>query len=181
MRLRGNKIKIILAAVLVLATALAVLLIWNPAGSLAGDAERKAKVESMYKDYKDDFPGVTDISPEDALTLWRQGKAQFVDIREPREQAVSMLPGALTQAQFEQKAHTLQDKTIITYCTISYRSGKYTESKSIPGLKIINLRGGILGWVHAGGPVFQNGKEVRIVHVFGSRWDLAPSGIESTY
>lgn len=181
MRSFSYKKGILGAALLVLGLALAVLQIWNPGGSMAGDPELKAKVESMYQGYKEDFPGVTDISPADAMAMWQEGKVQFLDIREPKEQAVSMLPGALTQDQFEQAANGLQGKTVIAYCTISYRSGKYAESSANPQIKIINLRGGILGWVHAGGPVFQNGKEVKKIHVFGSRWNLAPSGIESTY
>ena len=140
------------------------------------DKQRLAQVRQMYQGYKEDFPGVSDIEPQKAIELWKQGKALFVDIRDPEEQEVSMLPGAVTQAQFEQNPDLRKGKTVITYCTISYRSGKFAESLEAKGQKSLNLEGGLLGWVHAGGPVFQGDKQVKKIHVYGSRWDLAPPG-----
>ena len=49
------------------------------------------------------------------------------------------------------------------------------------GIYVINLRGGLLGWLHAGGLVHRDGAPVRKVHVYGKAWDLAPSSYETVY
>jgi sodium/bile acid cotransporter 7 len=46
-------------------------------------------------------------------------------------------------------------------------------------IRMVNLRGGILAWLHAGGAVYRDGKPVNRVHVFGKKWDLAPLDVES--
>jgi rhodanese-related sulfurtransferase len=173
------RITVLSAAVLVLAAA--AMLVWSPNGSFAGDPERKAEVMSMYRGYTRDFPQVPDIEAKRAIELWQKGSALFVDIRDDEEQQVSMLPGALTQDQYEQNPGAAKDKTLVVYCTISYRSGKFAEDLMEKGVKVLNLQGGILGWVHAGGPVFSKGKQVDTIHVYGSKWDLAPEKVNTIY
>jgi sodium/bile acid cotransporter 7 len=60
-----------------------------------------------------------------------------------------------------------KDHTIIGYCTISYRSGKLAEKLGKKGIKMLNLKGGMLAWVHEGGKVYddQHG-ETKRVHVY---------------
>ena len=49
------------------------------------------------------------------------------------------------------------------------------------GITMVNLKGGLLGWVHAGGPLVRGNLPVRVLHVYGRKWDLAPAGIETVY
>lgn len=58
------------------------------------DAEKRHKIDEMYADYRKDFPGVAEIEPKLAMDLMGKPRSRFVDIREPEEQAVSMLPKA---------------------------------------------------------------------------------------
>lgn len=51
----------------------------------------------------------------------------LVDVRAPAETAVSMIPGAVTKAAFEQAAAHYAHHTVVAYCTIGYRSGKYCQ------------------------------------------------------
>jgi hypothetical protein len=44
---------------------------------------------------------------------------------------------------------------------------------------VLNLRGGILAWIHAGGKVYKQGKAVNRAHVYGKKWGLAPSAYKS--
>jgi len=44
---------------------------------------------------------------------------------------------------------------------------------------VLNLRGGILAWLHAGGRVYRQGRAVKQVHVYGERWDLAPADFQT--
>jgi sodium/bile acid cotransporter 7 len=70
---------------------------------------------------------------------------------------------------------------VIVYCTISYRSGILARELLARGVAVANLQGGLLGWVHAGGPVADAGGPVARMHVYGRKWDLAPLSFETVY
>ena len=154
----------------------------SPAGAWADNAERLDQIKEMYEEYKASFPKAPDISPQKALELWKAGQVQFVDVREPKEMEVSMLPGAVTWEQYRNDPGKYADKKVVLYCTIGYRSGKAVEELQEENISnVYNLAQSLLGWVHAGGPVFKDGKEVKRIHVYGKKWDLAPEGIEGVY
>lgn len=77
-----------------------------------------------------------------------------------------MLPGAITQEEFEHNIEQYQNKMIVAYCTIGYRSGKYAHAKQSQGIKIINLEGSLLTWSHVQGKLVSGLRETRQVHVF---------------
>lgn len=163
-----------------------VFALWASFGpsALAGemlDAEKKDIVYRMYENYKrNDFPEVQDVDAKRAQELYEEGKAIFVDIRTPKEMAVSQLPEAVSESEFLKRPEPeYTDKTIIAYCTISYRSGVFAQKMSKRGRKVHNLEGGLLAWIHEGGKVFHDGKETRRVHLYGEDWDYPPSGYES--
>jgi hypothetical protein len=75
---------------------------------------------------------------------------------------------------------------VVCYCTIGFRSGKF--AKTLRGLQrrdgkpvhVYNLEGSVLGWVHEGLPVVDStGKPAQRLHVYGSKWDLAPRALET--
>jgi len=70
---------------------------------------------------------------------------------------------------------------VIGYCTISYRSGKLAESLAPRGITMLNLEGGLLAWVHAGGKLFDRAGETRRIHVYGRKWNLAPQDYEAIW
>lgn len=149
-------------------------------GGPVNNEKRHRKILKMYSQYKDRaFPSVYDISPEQVFKIMKRLEVVFLDIRGPEEQSVSMIKGAITEAQFFDELDSYKNRTVIAYCTISYRSGILTEKLGKKGIHIINLRGGLLAWVHAGGRLHKNGKEVKKLHVYGRKWDLAPAGYES--
>ncbi len=144
------------------------------------DTQKKETVYKTYQGYKEDFPEVKDISPLQAMELLDQDKVVFVDTRKPEEMAVSMLPGAVSEEQFLNHPEQFRGKTVVGYCTISYRSGKFAEKVAEEGITVINLQGGILAWTLEGGKVYDgSGKQVKRIHVYGDQWDYAPSGYES--
>jgi sodium/bile acid cotransporter 7 len=151
------------------------------AGAETSDETRRKMIESMYEDYKRSFPEVEDLSAAEAMQLLEQGRAVFVDVRKSKEQRVSMLPGAITEKQFLKEPEAHGDRVIIGYCTISYRSGKLADKLRKRDIPMVNLRGGILAWLHAGGQVMRDGEPVKQVHVYGKRWDLAPAAFESVW
>jgi len=151
------------------------------AGDAMSETEKRAEIETMYRDYKKDFADVQDIAPVAAMELMKTSPVVFVDVREKKEQAVSMLPGAITEQEFLNHLERYRDKTIIGYCTISYRSGKLAEKLKAKGVVMLNLRGGLLAWVHDGGKVYDRNGETRRIHVYGRKWDLGPKDYKAVW
>jgi len=145
------------------------------------DAAKKRKIDEMYEGYKEHFPEVKDFSAGQILQLMDREKVIFVDIRKTKEQVVSMIAGAITEMEFSRNHSAYQDYIIIGYCTIGSRSGKLARKLKKKGIRMINMRGGILAWLHAGGIVHKDGNPVNRVHVYGRRWNLAPSNIKSVW
>ena len=145
------------------------------------ESEKRDKIEAMYQSYKKDFPGVPDIQISDAMRLLQEGKALFIDVREEKEQEVSMLPGAVTEKQFLKNPGKYRDRTLVGYCTISYRSGKLAEKLNAQGITLLNLKGGLLAWVHAGGKVYDQSGETKRIHVYGKKWNLGPKDYEAVW
>jgi sodium/bile acid cotransporter 7 len=144
------------------------------------DDEKIEAVYRMYAGYKKDFPAVEDISPQQAAELLNQGMVVFIDTRKPEEMTVSALPGAVSPQEYLNHRDRFKNKTAVSYCTISYRSGVFAREMAQQDITVVNLRGGILAWILEGGKVYdQNGNEVRRVHVYGDQWDYAPAGYES--
>jgi sodium/bile acid cotransporter 7 len=144
------------------------------AGDAMSDDARRARVQAMYRDYQREFADVQDIAPAEAMALFDAGRALFVDVRGEKEQDVSMLPGAVTEQEFLSRPERYRDMVVIGYCTISYRSGKLAARLKARGIAMLNLEGGLLAWVHAGGKVFDRTGETRRIHVYCRKWDLGP-------
>ncbi len=175
MRLFRNNV-----AILWMTGLLAVLVVCRTAaaGEELSDDQKKTIVYNMYAVYKQDFPGVMDISPREAMTLAQNGEAVFVDFRKSAEMEVSMLPGAITSAEFLEDPSRHAGKTVVVYCTISYRSGVWARESNV-GIPLFNLKGGLLAWALEGGKMYDAYGETRRIHVYGEKWDYPPRGWES--
>lgn len=143
------------------------------------DEERKSRVYAMYADYKREFPEVVDISAREAMSLAEKGGVVFVDTRTPEERKVSVIPGAVPQDAYEAAPERFAGKTVVAYCTISYRSGLFARDWGRRGTDVRNLAGGILAWTLEGGTVSDGDGPTRRLHVYGRKWDLAPEGYET--
>jgi rhodanese-related sulfurtransferase len=131
------------------------------------------RARAMYQDYRGDFSNAPDVDPGELAEWTLRGEVVVVDVRKQAEREVSSIPGSITREQYEQG--DFADKRVVSYCTIGYRSGKYTEELRRKGVDAFNLEAGILGWVHDFRPVERGGVEVREVHVYGRQWNLVPS------
>lgn len=141
------------------------------------DTEKQAMVEKMATEYKQDYPDVAELSVPELVNRMTRENIFLVDVRTEPEQAVSMIPGAVPRSLFENEKGEHKDQTIVTYCTIGYRSGKYALELQGEGFKVYNLRGSMLAWAHAHRPVVNpSGIETWRVHVYGPKWDLLPAG-----
>jgi sodium/bile acid cotransporter 7 len=135
----------------------------------------------MYVDYQKTFPEVPDMDPRQAMPLVNKNKIVFIDVRESEEQQVSMIPEAITASAYLENSEKYKDYLKIAYCTIAYRSGKFAQKLKDRGITIVNMRGGILAWVHDGGKVYDEHGKTNRIHVYGRRWDLAPEKYEAVW
>ncbi|GEM_PF-1237175 len=119
------------------------------------------------------------IKPAELKQIIADTNLVLIDIRQPKEQEVSMLPHALTTNEFAEKfRHGIpKDKRLVVYCTIGYRSGKYAETLVRQGIKSENLEGGILAWSFVGGELFTKDKDGSLIptnriHTYSKDWNL---------
>ena len=136
----------------------------------------------MYAKSRRHFPEVGEVTAAELIERRAAGEEiVVVDVRSPLEQAVSMIEGALTQVDFEQALADHMDATIVAYCTIGHRSGLYAQMLAARGLNALNLKGAILSWTHAGGPLADESGPTQRLHVGGPRYNLEADGYEPTW
>lgn len=148
------------------------------------NAEKRSLITAMYQQYAREFPQVTAITVEQLRSLQQQGQdIVLVDVRSPEERAVSMIPTAITQAEFEQNlAHYINSKAIVVaYCTIGYRSGKYVDQLRKQGINILNLEGSLLAWSHIQGELTNTTGSTDKIHVFGRQWQLTADSYQPVW
>ncbi len=143
------------------------------------EEEKKKAVYKMYEEYKKEFSSVGDMIPQKAMSLMEEGRVLFVDVRKPAEIKVSMLPGAISKKEYLKAPIKFKNKTVVAYCTIGYRSGKFAEEMTNKGILVYNLKGGVLVWVLEAGKVFDASGESKRVHVYGEKWNYLPEGYEA--
>ena len=145
------------------------------------DHDKRVKIESLYERVRRSFTGIPELAVDELRALQAQENVQLVDVRTPAEQAVSMIPGAITAREFEDNRTSFEGATVVAYCTIGYRSGRYADKLRKDGFKVRNLAGSILLWAHQVGALAHNGKPTKKIHVGGEKWDLAPSAFEAIW
>jgi len=147
------------------------------------DLEKKKLVEAKIQSFEKDFkaPQISAAKLKDLLKN-NPSEIVLVDVRTKHEQKVSMLKGAITRDEFLKNTSAYKGKTVVSYCTIGYRSSMFTEKLVKEGVKAFNLRGSLLLWTHTGGKLYkQSGKQTKKVHVYGKEWDLVPASYDSEY
>lgn len=143
---------------------------------------RQQQMLEMYQRYKSKtFPSIPDVSVEEYLALKKQEKIILLDVREFREQQVSIIPGAITKEEFEKDSVRYKNDMIVLYCTIGYRSGIYTRKLLKRNFQAVNLIGGVLAWAHAGQLFAGLDGETKKVHIYGKKWNLLPQGYEAVW
>jgi rhodanese-related sulfurtransferase len=138
-------------------------------------------IEAMYEKARRAFPDVPEVTVAELLDLQTGEEIVIVDVRSPPEQAVSMIPGAITSSDFEANRQRYEGRTVVTYCTIGGRSGRFAQALRAQGWNAHNLRGSILAWTHGGGPLVDAEGPTRRINVHGSRYDLAAEGYETVW
>ena len=136
-------------------------------------------IELMYQEYRKSFPEILELTVDDFLKLRSEQQVVLVDVRTDAERAVSVIPGAISEADFDAHRDHFRNLPVIAYCTIGYRSGLF--AKKTAGPKVYNLIGGVLAWARAGQEFSSADRPTRRVHVYGKEWDLLPDGYTAVW
>mmetsp|Transcript_15927 Transcript_15927/g.20221 ORF Transcript_15927/g.20221 Transcript_15927/m.20221 type:complete len:202 (-) Transcript_15927:12-617(-) len=172
-------------------------------------SEKCNEMSKFYHGKFDDIPTLTSIA---YLHQKQHQNYILVDVRSQAEQKLSMIPHAITMGDFERRMKKLQhgddwddgnhdnniddSTTIVTYCTIGYRSGlegrRLRDEYNLYG-RIMNLDG-IVCYTHACKEMQSKGngesfslvdpttnQETNQVHVFGEAWNYTHNSFTPTY
>ncbi len=145
------------------------------------DTDKQLEIEKLYARSKKQFPGVEDLTVEELDRLREIVDVVLVDVRNPPEQAVSMIPGSITSTELESDPSAYAGRTLVTYCTIGHRSGLYAQKLQAAGFRVFNLKGAILAWTHAQRELVDAEGSTRKVHVAGPRWSLESSDYDPVW
>lgn len=123
----------------------------------------------------------------------------LIDVRDTVELKVSMIPGAISQVEFEQldKDSIAEDTILAPYCTVGFRSGVYAEGLIRKGFTNVRNSEGIVMWTHdseeplvqvkktqesderGGVRINTTATPIKVVHTYGAKWDLCREDYES--
>lgn len=125
-------------------------------------------------------PNIPWISASQFLDRNDQKEWAIVDVRSPRERAVSVIPRSTSLEDFEAQSKRFTDRPILVYCTVGCRSGAYTQKLREQGFDAFNLRGGVLAWALEGKEfVTPNGRSTHDVHIHGAPQGVLPPGYKA--
>ncbi len=94
----------------------------------------------------------------------------LVDVRSESENSVSVIPGAITKAQYEADPKKFAGKTAVCYCLSGGRSGKYVKQLKANGVPAVDLKGSILEWCKYELPLTTpDGKPTNKVNVYDNK------------
>lgn len=153
------------------------------AGAQGPDTEagRRAAMERMIAEIREDYPDVPTITAAELREALREGGIVLVDVRTRGEREVSTLPGAISADDFDARLQEFAGRTLVAYCTIGLRSSDYVRKMRRRGVDIVNLEGSVLAWTHAGGELYARGERTDRLHVYGRRWNLAADGYRTVW
>lgn len=145
------------------------------------EAKKCEQIEKNYQKSRKLFSEVPEITAEQLLPRLEEVGLVIVDARSPQEQAVSMLPGAITAEQFDANRSEYEGRPVVTYCTIGHRSGLFAQQLHSQGCDVSNLKGAILSWTHAGGELVDATGPTKRVHVHSPKMNLIAEGYEAVW
>ncbi|TWU46944.1 rhodanese-like domain-containing protein [Rubripirellula reticaptiva] len=114
-------------------------------------------------------PKVGSISTSELHTLMNTGDSSLllVDVRSDSERAISRIPGAITQLEYEANTEKFAGRRVVAYCTVGGRSYLYARKLVASGVDASNYRDSILGWCRASLPLESpDGRATSAVHPY---------------
>lgn len=137
-------------------------------------APHEIELGKMIVKVREKFPGVKQLSTTN-LAAWladaSRPQPQLLDVRTPKEYAVSHLAGARQispNARVEAVLTTLdRQQPMVVYCSVGYRSCQLAERLQAAGLaQVMNLEGSIFAWANEDRPLEKDGQPATKVHPY---------------
>ncbi|MEM9730901.1 MAG: rhodanese-like domain-containing protein [Myxococcota bacterium] len=129
---------------------------------------------------RDDFPEALQLSVPNFASMLEDESTDplIVDVRDPREYAVSHLPGAVNAqgAALDRLVDDAdKDQPIVLYCSVGYRSSREAQRLKASGYgNVANLEGSIFEWANENRPLVRGGPNSQTptdaVHPFNDEW-----------
>lgn len=123
-----------------------------------------------------DFPTVRKIDSQD-LAQWlddvHRAQPVLLDVRTKKEYDISHLHGAqrVEPGSDVTSLAIPHEKSIVTYCSVGYRSAAFAKALQDAGFKDVqNLTGSIFDWANKGFPIERQGQPAKEVHPYNDRW-----------
>jgi rhodanese-related sulfurtransferase len=143
-------------------------------------ARNRDTLEQMMEQNRRAFPEADEVDMETILDMMRRETCVLVDVRTDAERRISIIPGAISAAEYEQNITEHSGRTVVCYCTIGYRSAHYAQQMKRQGVLVKSFNGSIIAWCQAGRILTtEDGRKTTRVHVYGSKWDLVPPEYQS--
>lgn len=101
---------------------------------------------------------IHEVSAREAKALHARGDVVFLDVREPQEANLGMVPGAVFIPRGQLESHVEEkiprEATIVVYCARGNRSAFAADSLAQMGYDHVqSMAGGFADWVGEGGDV----------------------------
>jgi rhodanese-related sulfurtransferase len=97
----------------------------------------------------------------------------LVDVRSPREMSVSVIPGAISKADFEKNIDKYRGSTVIPYCMVGGRCADFSRRLAQEGWTVRSYKGSIIDWVQNELPlVTPLGQRTSRLHTNGKQFEL---------
>ena len=117
-------------------------------------------------------------TPNMSVETLRREREQVIllDTREKEEYEVSHIPGAIwvgyDDFSLDRVADLPRNKTLVTYCSVGYRSERIGDQLRNGGFdRVYNLHGSIFKWVNEGYPVENaQGEKTDRIHGYDEKW-----------
>lgn len=150
-------------------------------------ARQRGSLDGVRAAVRDRHPDVPVITPSElADWLGDPGRAPplLLDVRQPREFAVSRLPGAVRADEADPLAAVAslpRDAPVVAYCSVGWRSaGAARTLRSAGFADVRNLDGSIFLWAIEGRPLENDAGPARRVHPYDASWGrLLPASLRA--
>lgn len=164
------------------AALLTATLTLSPGCSHPSDPPAPERWREIETEIRNRFPAVEHVDTAGVRRLLRNRRVVIVDVRSPREFAVSHLVQArsapLNARLIDRLADVPKERHIVLYCSVGYRSAEAAHRLVAAGYpNVHNYLGSIFAWANAGLPLVNQGGSTSKVHPFDSDWGqlLRPS------
>jgi rhodanese-related sulfurtransferase len=137
---------------------------------------RAETLDSIKQTIRKRFPLVPQLSTAE-LAAWladtNRPPPLLVDVREPKEFAVSHLRGArnLTTVASVESAAPSPLQPVVLYCSVGYRSSALAQKLQRAGFtNVVNLEGSLFQWANEGRTLHNGTNVVRDIHGYSRKW-----------